>query len=211
MSENLPYLDRGQLILPEYGRNVQKMVEHAVSITDRAERTRCAKTIINIMGNIFPHLRDIQTFKHMLWDHLAIMSDYKLDIDYPFDIIKPELRTIKPEPLQMNSSRIKFMHYGRTLQEFVSAASEMEDGEERRALLNMIAIQMRKSYAAWNKDGLEPQKIFDDLRILSEGKINLTAETFKIESNEGNGNSMNRRLNNNNNKKRNSNNRNNKR
>ena len=82
--------DLKKLVLPEYGRNVQQMVDHCMTIEDRAERTRCANTIINIMGNLFPHLRDIEDFKHKLWDHLAIMSDFKLDIDYPYEIIRKE-------------------------------------------------------------------------------------------------------------------------
>ena len=84
-----------RLVLPEYGRNVQQMVDHCMTIEDKAERTRCANTIINIMGNLFPHLRDIEDFKHKLWDHLAIMSDFKLDIDYPYEIVKKESLEVK--------------------------------------------------------------------------------------------------------------------
>ena len=80
----------GKLIMPEYGRNIQQMIEHAMTIEDREERTRCVKTVINIMGNMFPYLRDVNDFKHKLWDHVAIMSDFKLDIDYPFEIVRPE-------------------------------------------------------------------------------------------------------------------------
>ena len=93
------YTNKNKLILTEYGRNIQQMVEYAMTIEDREERTRCAQTIINIMGNLFPHLRDVNDFKHKLWDHLAIMSDYKLDIDYPYELVKPEKLESKPEKL----------------------------------------------------------------------------------------------------------------
>ena len=90
------YTNKNKLILTEYGRNIQQMVEYAMTIEDREERTRCAQTIINIMGNLFPHLRDVNDFKHKLWDHLAIMSDYKLDIDYPYELVKTEKLESKP-------------------------------------------------------------------------------------------------------------------
>ena len=90
-----------KLIMPEYGRNVQQMVDHCVALKDREERTRCANTIINIMGNLFPHLRDVDDFKHKLWDHLAIMSDFKLDIDYPYEIIKKENLYTRPDTVPM--------------------------------------------------------------------------------------------------------------
>ena len=102
-----------RLVLPEYGRNVQQMVDHCMTIEDKAERTRCANTIINIMGNLFPHLRDIEDFKHKLWDHLAIMSDFKLDIDYPYEIIKKENLHTVPESVPYQASPIKYRHYGK--------------------------------------------------------------------------------------------------
>ena len=105
----------GSLILPEYGRNIQQMVKHCIAIEDRTERTRCAKTIINIMGNLFPYLRDINDFKHKLWDHLAIMSEFQLDIDYPYEIVQKDNLYIKPARIPYKNSRIKYMHYGRTL------------------------------------------------------------------------------------------------
>ena len=102
------------LPLPEYGRSIQNMVDHCLTIEDRAERQRCANTIINIMGNMFPHLRDVPDFKHKLWDHLAIMSDFKLDIDFPYEIIKKDNLITKPDVIPYPSSKIRYRHYGRT-------------------------------------------------------------------------------------------------
>ena len=107
---------RKKMELPEYGRSVQNMVDHALTIEDRAERQRCANTIINIMGGMFPHLRDVPDFKHKLWDHLAIMSDFKLDIDYPFEIVKKEDLVVKPEKLQYPNGALRYRHYGRFLE-----------------------------------------------------------------------------------------------
>ena len=124
--------DLKKLILPEYGRNVQQMVDHCMTIEDRAERTRCANTIINIMGNLFPHLRDIDDFKHKLWDHLAIMSDFKLDIDYPFEVIRKDKLDNKPEPVPYPNTKIRYRHYGRTLEILIQKACEFPEGDEKR-------------------------------------------------------------------------------
>ena len=99
--------------MPEYGRAVQKMVDHAITIEDRAERQRCANTIIAVMGNMYPQLRDMPDFKHKLWDHLAVMADFKLDIDYPYEVIKPEEFHVAPQHLSYRSSEIRNRHYGR--------------------------------------------------------------------------------------------------
>ena len=171
---------RKKMELPEYGRSVQNMVDHALTIEDRAERQRCANTIINIMGNMFPHLRDVPDFKHKLWDHLAIMSDFKLDIDYPFEIVKKEDLVIKPEKVAYSNGAIRYRHYGRILEELVKKASEVEDAEERKALVKLLAIQMKKSLNNWNKDGMEDQKIVDDLREYSKGAIDLKVEDLQL-------------------------------
>ena len=135
-----------RLVLPEYGRNVQQMVDHCMTIEDKAERTRCANTIINIMGNLFPHLRDIEDFKHKLWDHLAIMSDFKLDIDYPYEIIKKENLHTVPESVPYQASPIKYRHYGKIMEEMLKKAESMPDGPERSALVSMLANHMKKLY-----------------------------------------------------------------
>ena len=171
---------RKKMELPEYGRSVQNMVDHALTIEDRAERQRCANTIINIMGGMFPHLRDIPDFKHKLWDHLAIMSDFKLDIDYPFEIVKKEELVMKPEKVEYPNGAIRYRHYGRILEGLVKKAVEVKDENERKVLVRLLAIQMKKSLGNWNKDGMEDQKIVDDLREYSKGAINLTVEDLHL-------------------------------
>ena len=167
------------IILPEYGRNVQQMVEYACTIEDREERTRCAKSIIATMGNLFPYLRDVNDFKHKLWDHLAIMSDFKLDIDYPYDVMNNDNMHSKPEKVPYPDAKIKYMHYGKTLQEMIKHIDNYE-GEQREALIKLIANQMKKAYCTWNKDNVEDQKILDDLREMTDGKVSLNAENFKL-------------------------------
>jgi len=158
-----------RLPLPEYGRSVQNMVDHALTIEDRAERQRCANTIINIMGGMFPHLRDVPDFKHKLWDHLAIMADFKLDIDYPYEIVKKESLEVKPEVLAYPQKRIRYRHYGHILENMVKKAVEYPEGEDRKHLISLIANQMKKCFINWNKDSVEDQKILDDLREYSQG------------------------------------------
>ncbi len=170
----------GKLIMPEYGRNIQQMVSHALTIEDREERARCVQTIINIMGNMFPYLRDVNDFKHKLWDHVAIMSDFKLDIDFPYEIVTKENLFTRPENLPYKNSRIKYMHYGRTIEEMIERVCDYENEEEKEELIRLIANQMKKSYMSWNKDIVDDKKIFDDLRELSKGKIDINEEDLRL-------------------------------
>lgn len=160
-----------RLALPEYGRNIQNMVDYCVSIQDREERKMCANTIINIMGNMFPHLRDVNDFKHILWDHLAIMSDFKLDIDYPYEIIKKENLYTRPPRIPYNNNRIRYRHYGKTLELMIKKASSMEEGPAKEHLVKLLANQMKKSFLNWNKESVDDRKIFKDLDELSSGDI----------------------------------------
>jgi len=156
------------------------MVDHCMTIEDKAERTRCANTIINIMGNLFPHLRDIEDFKHKLWDHLAIMSDFKLDIDYPYEIIKKENLHTVPESVPYQASPIKYRHYGKIMEEMLKKAESMPDGPERSALVSMLANHMKKLFYQWNKDSVEDEKILKDLREYTHGVIDLDASTYHL-------------------------------
>lgn len=169
-----------KLILPEYGRNIQQMVVHCLTIEDREERTRCAYSIINTMGNLFPNLRDIEDFKHKLWDHLAIMSDFKLDIDYPCEIVKPENLNTLPEKVEYKLSPIKYRHYGKSVELMIAKASTMEIGEEKDALILLIANHMKKLMLSVNSDGVDDAKILKDLRDYSHGLINLDPETYHL-------------------------------
>lgn len=166
--------------LPEYGRSIQNMVDHALTIEDRAERQRCANTIINIMGGMFPHLRDVPDFKHKLWDHLAIMSDFKLDIDYPFEVIPKNNLDAKPEPVPYPCTKIRYRHYGRTLEVLIQKACEFPEGDEKQNLVALICNHMKKDYMTWNKDTVDDRKIADDLYELSGGKLQMTDEILKL-------------------------------
>jgi len=171
---------QGKLIMPEYGRNIQQMVKHAMNIEDREERTRCVQTIINIMGNLFPYLRDVNDFKHKLWDHLAIMSDFQLDIDFPYEIVTAETLYTRPDTIPYQSSRMRYQHYGKTLERMIERVADYEEGEERTELIRLIANQMKKCFLAWNKEVVDNRKIFDDLKELSNGKLDYTDDSFKL-------------------------------
>lgn len=161
---------RKKLPLPEYGRNIQNMVDYLFTIEDREKRNKNAQTVIDVMGNLYPYLRDVPEFAHKLWDHLAIMADFKLDIDYPYDPPQPEILTQKPNRIPYPQSKIKYMHYGKTMEMLIEKACEME-GEERQIIIEQLANHMKKSYLTWNKDAVEDEKIFKDLKELSKGKI----------------------------------------
>ncbi len=181
IQEKLQYnTQQRQLPMPEYGRSVQNMVDHALTIQDRAERQRCANTIIRIMGGMFPHLRDVADFYHKLWDHLAIMSEFRLDIDYPEGVIKPENLLIKPDRVPYPKGNIRYRHYGRYIQELIDKAKNMEAGEERTQLLELTVNYMKKDYNAWNKEGVENRKILEDLLEMSDGKLRMTEEEIRF-------------------------------
>ena len=169
--------------LPEYGRSIQNMVYHALTIEDRAERQRCATTIINIMGNMFPHLRDVPDFKHKLWDHLAIMSDFKLDIDYPYELIQKDNLITKPDIISYPATKIRYRHYGRTLEVLIKKACELPESEEKRNLVALICNHMKKDFMAWNKDTVDDRKIADDLEELSGGRLHMTDDIVRLMSN----------------------------
>lgn len=168
-----------KLLLPEYGRNIQNMVDHCVSIKDPEERKRCAYAVIDIMGSMFPHLRDVNNFKHILWDHLAIMSDFKLDIEYPYEVIKKEDLYSTPGQLDYSRPTMRYRHYGKILEQMVKIAADMEEGDKRDHLIRMLLGQMKRSYSQWNKEA-DDEKIFYDLSELSGGKINIPSGHYTI-------------------------------
>ena len=169
-----------RLPMPEYGRAVQKMVDHAVTIEDRAERQRCANTIIAVMGNMYPQLRDMPDFKHKLWDHLAVMADFKLDIDYPYEVADPDTLHATPQRIEYPKGSIRYRHYGRCVEEMIKKACAMPDGEERDQLIRLIAAQMKKEYILWNKESVEDEKIIEDIKEYSDGAICLNAEKLNL-------------------------------
>ncbi len=181
--ENLEYnTERSQLIIPEYGRHFQKMVDHAVSIADREERNKIAKSIIDVMGNLQPHLRDVPDFQHKLWDQLFIMSDFKLDVDSPFPITSKEALEERPEPLEYPQNFPKYRFYGNNIKRMIDVAVKWDKGDMRDGLEYAIANHMKKCYLNWNKDTVDDKAIFKHLFELSDGEINLTDETILTDS-----------------------------
>ncbi len=174
--------NRKFLVLPEYGRNIQKMVDYAVTIEEKDERNKAAQAIINIMGNMYTHLRDVPDFRHKLWDHLAIMSDFKLDIDSPYPLPTLEKLNEKPAPLEYNSARFRFRHYGRIVENLIAKAVEIEDEKEQEALILLVANHMKKSLARWNSDHSNDQQVLKDIVRMSNGKITIP-EGFVIYEN----------------------------
>lgn len=162
---------RNHLILPEYGRNIQKMVEHVITIEDREERNKAAQEIINIMGRMNPHLRDINDFKHKLWDQLMLMSDFKLDIDSPYPTPTRETFEEKPKKIEYTTGKLKYRYLGRIMEKLVRAATELENEEEKAELIKIITNHMKKSYLLWNRDSVEDKVIFDTLKEISDGKL----------------------------------------
>ncbi|MCG8701802.1 MAG: DUF4290 domain-containing protein [Bacteroidales bacterium] len=164
---------RQKLILPEYGRNIQKMVNYIKTIEDRDHRNKLANSVVAVMGNLNPHLRDINDFKHKLWDHLAIISDFELDIDYPYEIPRREMFIEPPRKVPYGTNPIRFKHYGRSIELMIKALIEMDEGDEKDELIGITANHMKKSYLTWNRESVEDEVILNDMNRLAEGKLNL--------------------------------------
>lgn len=162
-------LDR--LIIPEYGRNIQGMIEYCCTIPDRAERNLCAKAIIQIMGQLNPPLRDVADFNHKLWDHLYIISQFKLDVDGPYPMPNAETFNERPKLLDYPKGKIRFKHYGKTIEEIIKKAREFPEGPERSELTRQIANHLKKSYFNWNKDNITDDIILKNLSDLSGGEL----------------------------------------
>lgn len=172
--------ERPHLIIPEYGRHLQKLIEKAVALEDREERNKAAKYIISVMGSLNPHLRDVPDFQHKLWDQIFIMSDFKLDVDSPYPIPSKELLEQKPDRLAYPQNFPKYRFYGNNIKYMIDVANKWEDGEMKNALIMVIANHMKKSYLSWNKDTVKDDVIFEHLYELSGGKINLQATAEEL-------------------------------
>ena len=174
MKDNLEYNTiREDLIIPEYGRHIQKMIHHASSQKSKDDRNKIAKSIISVMGNLQPHLRDVSDFQHKLWDQLFIMSDFKLDVDSPFEKPKKEELLAKPDPLSYPQNFPKYRFYGNNIKIMIDEAVKWDSGDKKDALVYIIANHMKKCFLNWNKDSVEDQVIFDHLYELSNSKIDL--------------------------------------
>ena len=180
--EGLDYnTQRERLILPEYGREVQSMVDHAVGIADRDRRQQCANAIIAIMKRMFPHSTDSVDNERKLWDHLALMSDFKLDIDYPYDVEQAQTIHAKPEPMSYPLRQIPMRHYGNMMFELFSRLKTMPAGKERDELIRLVANQMKRDLTLWGHGSSDDEKVASDLAEYTDGKVQLDLGTFKFD------------------------------
>lgn len=168
---------RPKLILAEYGRNVQNMVDYICTLSDREERNRLAQFVIDMMGVLNPHLRDVSDFKHKLWDHLYIISDFKIDVDSPYPIPTKENIHHKPEPLKYPNHNIRFKHYGHTVEDMINKTLNISNPEARLKMTLSIANFMKMAYLTWNKDSVSDDQILQDLKTLSHGELVLPGDT----------------------------------
>jgi len=174
--------EREKLIIPEYGRHIQKLVNHCIALEDREERNKMAEAIVHVMGNMQPHLRDVPDFQHKLWDQIFIMSDYRLDVDTPYPKPEREVLQAKPEPLAYPRSASKYRFYGNNIQIMIDTALTWEDGEMKDALVYAIANHMKKCYLNWNKDTVDDDVILSHLKELSGGRLELKEKDVLSES-----------------------------
>ena len=168
--------EREHLIIPEYGRHMQKMIHYAKELPTKEERNKVAHAIISVMGNLQPHLRDVPDFQHKLWDQLFIMADFDLDVDSPYPIPLKEELNAHPEPLGYPQNHPKYRFYGNNIKTMIDVANTWEEGDLKEALIYTIANHMKKCFLNWNKDTVEDDVIFAHLRELSGGKIDLKEE-----------------------------------
>ena len=174
MIDSLEYnTERTGLIIPEYGRHIQKMVDQAVGCPDKKERNKMAKAIIGVMGNLNPHLRDVPDFQHKLWDQLFIMSGFNLDVDSPFAKPSKEIFEEKPEKLNYPQNHPKYRFYGNNIKKMIDVATNWEEGEMKKELIYVIANHMKKCFLKWNKDSVDDGIIFNHILELSNGKIKI--------------------------------------
>ena len=166
--------NRTKLLMPEYGRNIQMMVEYCKSILSKEERNEVAKTIVEFMGQRNPHLRDEENYKHKLWDHLYILADYDLDVDAPYPFPTKEELAQKPNKMDYPSFENEYKFYGKSILQLIDRAIELEEGEEKEALIQVIANNMKKSYNVYNKEHVQDEVIFTHLKELSQDKLDLT-------------------------------------
>lgn len=164
---------RNELILAEYGRNVQNMVKYIIELPDLEERNKYAQAVIDLMGFLNPHLRDVADFKHKLWDHLHIISGYKIDVDSPYPKPTPEDALVKPKHIGYPQQKITYKHYGKTVETMIEKAKAVEDPERRAAMVQGIANFMKMAYVTWNKDSVADETILKNLRELSGGQLQL--------------------------------------
>ncbi|MBO4613067.1 MAG: DUF4290 domain-containing protein [Bacteroidaceae bacterium] len=169
---------RDKLQMPEYGRGIQDMIAYAVTVEDREERQRCAESIFSIMINMQPQLREQPDYKHRIWDHIAYISGYKLDVDYPFEINRLGDDAPAPEPVKYPMKNIRQRQYGFLIEESLRQLVEMPEGEERDELLALTANQMKQSLFVWNRDAMDEEKVASDIYRYTKGQVELDLDNF---------------------------------
>jgi len=183
-SDSITFLEynsqRPKLIIPEYGRHLQKLIDIAVETKDINQRNKLAKYIISVMGSLQPHLRDVPDFQHKLWDQLFIMSDFRLEVNSPYPIPSRELLSLKPERLAYPQNFPKYRFYGNNIIYMINQANKWEESDKKNILIRVIANHMKKSYLSWNKDSVKDEVIFKHLYELSKGKIDLLKENQEL-------------------------------
>jgi hypothetical protein len=165
---------REELKIAEYGRNVQKMVDHIKTLPDKEERTHAAQTLINIMVTLNPGLKEQSEYKHKLWDHLYIIADYDLDVDSPYDPPLPLEQVAKPQKPAYSSNHIKYRFYGKNVERMINRASEMEEGPAKKEFVNAMASFMKMAHRVWNEDKVPDEIIINHIKELSQGKVIVT-------------------------------------
>lgn len=164
---------RNELVISEYGRNIQKMIEFTMTMEDKLKRTKAAYLIVDVMAQMHPQVKDTVDYKQKLWDHLHIISDFKMDVECPYPIPSKQALETKPERVPYQENNIKFRQYGKNLQRIIEKAIELEEGKEKDAFIKAIANHIKKSYLNWNRDSVNDELIFEHLNILSDGKLKM--------------------------------------
>lgn len=168
------------LLFPEYGRNVQLMIEYAVALTDRADKEKSVRAIVNVMGCLNPQLRDNPDFKHILWDHLVIMSDFRLAEFSPYPLPQRDSLYAKPQPVEFYFGDMKYPTFGRIIERLMEKAKTIDNPERRSELIKTITNHMKKSYLLWNKENINDEVIFKVLKEISEGELEVTDGDLKL-------------------------------
>lgn len=183
--EGLKYnTEREKLIISEYGRNIQIMIKHLLEIEDREKRTEAAHFIVSVMAQMNPQVKESNDYIHKLWDHLYIISDYKLDVDSPYEPPQQGVIVNKPEHIGYQKRDIKQGHYGSYIKEILNKIKEIEEGPKRDALLLSVANQMKRDYLHWNRETVNDLLILDDLYKLSGETFAMPTDTKLASTNE---------------------------
>lgn len=172
---------RESLLMPEYGREIQKMVDHAVTLPTKEERLRCARTIIKQMLGKVPQIRENADYEQTLWDHLYLMSHKQLDIDWPFDVSEAEKIHAKPQPMKLPQSQIRLRHYGRLVEEMMEKLKTMPASPSRDELIRLTANQMKRDLAQWGHGSIDDEKVIDDIARMTDGAVQIDMSSFKLE------------------------------